>query len=578
MAELISGDSALQPIPAHIQVLAVAWLRWRMFVNSFGRTTTGKGKVSGLVLTVLLRLFLWPIFAIWVIGPVVGCGFLAWLAVAHHHPEDLASLLAGVVVAWQFLSINGIGMAASTSSFDPSSLVRFPLQFGRYLFLRTMLGLLTPSTVVGCLALFAAAIGIGIAALRLLLPALVVLAVYALMNIFFTRMLAAWLDRWLATRRAREIFGALMAVLILSVQLLNFGHPGAHSHGRGSSWILNLINGSNQFLRWLPPGYAAHAIGWTAHPLAALAQFAALIVWTALFLGIFAVRLHQQFLGELLSEGAARPSTVKSTAGSRRGSQPMAPSASASVLKANRTVFSPIIAACLRKEWIYLRGNANMIIGMLTPLLFVFILSKGLFTTHPSYFLPGALGYVLLGLLAPLYNIFGADGAGVQLYLLAPIRLRDVILAKNILSLTLIFAETAVAWVMVLLLANKPIPFATHIAAGFWIIFVIGANLSLGTLRSIQAPRKIALNQTRQMRAPTNRTSALLVVALLLGSILLQIPVTILCRHFHEPWLATVIFAPLAAASLMTYALLLRNSERLVLNYRDLFAEELCGV
>jgi ABC-2 type transport system permease protein len=578
MAELISGDSALRPIPARTQVVAVAWLRWRMFVNSFLRTKTGKGKMAGLLLTILLRLFIWPIFAVWVIGPVVGCGFLAWLAVSHHHPDHLASLLAGVVIAWQFLSINGLSISANSSSFDPSSLVRFPLPFGRYLFLRTMLGLLTPSTVVGCLALFAAAIGIGIADLGLLLPALVVLAVYALMNIFFTRMLAAWLDRWLATRRAREIFGALMAVLILSVQVVNFRHPGAHSHRGESSWILNLVNGSNEFLRWLPPGYAAHAIAWTAHPIAALAQFIALIAWTALFLAIFAVRLHKQFLGELLSEGAARPSPGTSTAASRRGAPPALPTASSTMLERNRTVFSPIVAACLRKEWIYLRGNANMIIGMLTPLFFVFILSKGLFATHPSYFLPGALGYVLLGLLAPLYNIFGADGAGVQLYLLAPIRLRDVILAKNILSLTLVFAETAVAWILVLLLANTPIPFATHIAAGFWIIFVIGANLSLGTLRSIQAPRKVALNQTRQMRAPTNRTSGLLVVALLLGSILLQIPVTMLCRHFHAPWLATVIFAPLAAAAVITYALLLRNSEQLVRNSRDLFAEELCGV
>lgn len=578
MAELSSADSTLRPIPARTQVLAVAWLRWRMFVNSFRRTNTGKGKLAGLVLVILLRVMIWPIFAIWVIGPVVGCGFLAWLAIAHHHPEHLASLLAAVVVAWQFLSINGLSMAASSSNFDPSSLVRFPLRFGRYLFLRTMLGLFTPSTIVGCLALFAAAIGIGIADIRLLLPALLVLAVYALMNIFFTRMLAAWLDRWLSTRRAREIFGALMAVVLLSFQLLNIHRPGRHSHGGESSWILNLINGSNHFLIWLPPGFAAHAIAWIASPFAASAQFVALIAWTALFLAIFAARLHKQFLGEYLSEGAARPSSARSTSGLTRSAQAASPTATTAGVEPSRTIFSPVVAACLRKEWIYLRGNANMIIGMLTPLFFVFILSKGLFAMHPSYILPGALGYVMLGLLAPLYNIFGADGAGVQLYLFAPIRLKDVILAKNILSLSLIFVETGLAWILVLLLASNPIPLATHIAAGFWIIFVIGANLSLGTLRSIQAPRKIVPGQTRQLRAPTNRTSGLLVVALLLGSLLLQIPVTMLCRHYREPWLATVIFAPLAAAAVITYALLLKNSEQLVLNYRDLFAEELCGV
>jgi hypothetical protein len=38
------------------------------------------------------------------------------------------------------------------------------------------------------------------------------------------------------------------------------------------------------------------------------------------------------------------------------------------------------------------------------------------------------------------------NGTGVQLYLLAPVRLRDVILAKNIASLTLLGVEAALAW------------------------------------------------------------------------------------------------------------------------------------
>ena len=580
MAELTaSGDRELRPIPAHTQLLAVAWLRWRMFVNSFRRTQTGRGKVAGLLLTILLRLIIWPIFAIWVIGPVVGCGILAWLAIAHHHPENLVSLLVGVIVAWQLLSINGLSVTANSSNFDPASLVRFPLPFGRYLVLRTLVGFLTPSTVVGSLALLAAAIGIGVADFRLFFPALVVLAVYALMNIFFTRMLAAWLERWLATRRVREVFGALMAVLVLSVQLLNFRHGAGHSRGTEDSLILNIVNGTNHFLDWFPPGFAAHAIVQIGHPLAAIAQFIALMGWTALFLATFAVRLHKQFLGELLSEGPVRSSVINSASAVARADRQSGSAAFARDTGTPRTFFSPVISACLRKEWIYLRGNANMIIGMLTPLFFVIILSRGVFASHPRYFLPGALGYVLLGLLAPLYNVFGADGAGVQLYLLAPIRLRDVILAKNILSLTLVFAETAVAWILVLTLAKDHIPLATNVAAAFWIIFVIGANLSLGTLRSIQAPRKFIPGQTRQIRAaPTNRTSGLLVVALLLGSIFLQVPVTLLCSHFGQPWLATVIFAPLAAAAIGSYVLLLRRADELVLNQRDLFAQELCGV
>jgi hypothetical protein len=79
-----------------------------------------------------------------------GCGVLAWLAIAHHRPETLPVLLGGVFLFWQFISINGMSIDAAISSFDPASLVRFPLPFSRYLVLRMLLGLLTPSTITGC--------------------------------------------------------------------------------------------------------------------------------------------------------------------------------------------------------------------------------------------------------------------------------------------------------------------------------------------------------------------------------------------------------------------------------------------
>ena len=75
------------------------------------------------------------------------------------------------------------------------------------------------------------------------------------------------------------------------------------------------------------------------------------------------------------------------------------------------------------------------------------------------------------------------------------------------------------------------------------------------------------LGRVRQPRGgtPTNRTSALLVLAVLFGSMLLQVPVAFLRRLFQEPWLAAWIFGPLAAAAVFAYALMLRNAERLIL-------------
>ena len=578
-----TASAPVRDIPATTQLVAIAWLRWRMFANGF-RRQAASGKTAGFILSILLRMFLWPILAFWVIGPAAGAGFLAWRAIAHHHPERLIPLLAGIAILWQFISVNGAGMAATLSTFDPASLLRFPLRFPRYLVLRLLLGLLTPSTMVGCLALFAAALGIAIADSSLAPAAFFVLAIYAALNIFFSRMIAVWMERWLSTRRAREIFTALMALVFVSFQLLNFHrplkfrHPTGHPSARANSW-LNFLSGTHPFLNWLPPGFATGAI-LPGHPLARLVQFAALLAWTALFLAAFAFRLHKQFLGEYISEGAPRTAAV--IAAPRTHPRPPTPTPAGvfdrQLATNNQQLLSPSVAACLRKEWVYLRGNSNQIIAMLTPLVFVFLFAKGMLARHPSYLLTGAIGYSMLGLLAALYNIFGADGAGVQLYLLAPVRLRDVILAKNIAGLALLGAEAVLAWCVVAAVATVPIPLSTQISTFLWVIFMLFANLTLGTLRSIQAPRKITLAQARRMRSPTaGKTSGLLVLAILFGSILLQVPVTLICRHFHNPWLAVVIFAPLAAIAVAAYALLLANVDRLILTHRDTFAQELCS-
>ena len=574
MAELDEAGK----IPASTQLLAIAWLRWRMFVNSLFRQTN-KRKTAGIVLAVLLRIIAWPIFAMWIIGPAFGSGFLAWTAIHGHHPQRLAPLLAGIAIGWQFVAVNGVSMAATLSTFDPASLLRFPLRFGRYLILRLLLGLLTPSTLVGCLALFGAFVGITVADAWLAPAAFVALATVEAMNLFFSRMVAAWLERWLSTRRTREIFGALMAMLIVSVQFVNIHRAPAHVHGQPSapngSWLWNFMHTSNAALNWLPPGFATQSIIGAGHPLLRLAEFAALLAWTAAFFAALAYRLEKQFLGEYLSEGAPRVTAAPTTP--RPQPQPIALPQTATANREPATSFlSPTVAACLRKEWIYLRGNSNQIIAMITPLIFVYILSRGILARHPSYLLSGAIGYAVVGLLAALYNSFGADGAGVQMYLLAPVRLRDVVLAKNIAGMTLLLVEAVLAWCLVQYIATSPIPLPAEIATAFWVVFLLFTNLTLGTLRSIQSPRKVALAQTRSLRTPpASRTSGLLILAIIAFSMLLQIPVTYLCHHFHNPWLAVVIFAPLAAVAVAAYAVLLSNADHLILTHRDSFAQEL---
>ncbi|HEV2618378.1 MAG TPA: hypothetical protein VGU23_00400, partial [Acidobacteriaceae bacterium] len=110
---------------------------------------------------------------------------------------------------------------------------------------------------------------------------------------------------------------------------------------------------------------------------------------------------------------------------------------------------------------------------------------------------------MLLTPLAMLYNTFGSDGAGVQLYLLAPVRLRDVVVAKNIASLGLLVTQAALAWAVVWAVATSPIPLPTIVSSALWIVFFLFLNLAVGTLRSIQSPRKaIVPGQAAKLRTP----------------------------------------------------------------------------
>ncbi|MGA2207771.1 MAG: hypothetical protein ABSG10_13675 [Terracidiphilus sp.] len=583
MAEIAARDTlsvSTRGIPAGTQLTAVAWLRWRMFVNNiFRRRPTGTHQAVGLAFAILLRLIVWPFLALMVVGPVAGSGFLAWIAIAEGHPQTIAPLLAGIAILWQFVSINGLNIAAAVSSFDPASLTRFPLRFGRYLVLRTLLGLLTSSTIVGCLALLAATVGISLAKPALALPAVIVLAVYALMNIFLTRMIGAWMERWLANRRFREIFGLLMALFAVGIQFLSFQRASMRIPGTPDNWFLRFLHGSGPYLHWLPPGFAANAILLAPQrPAVALAQFTGLLASTALFAAVFAIRLHRQFLGEHLSEGVSRRTRANTVTRGRALSRQPDALATQARLQPSRAAFPPVVGACLRKEWLMLRGNGAQVIKMFTPLIFVVVFSGGGFGQHSTYLLPGAIAYVLFGLLAGLYNIFGADGLGVQLYLLAPIRMRDVILAKNLMSLGLIAVEAGLAWAAVAMLTRTPIPLSLEISTALWTIFVIAVNLALGTLRSIQAPHRFVPSQVRQRSTPTNRTSGLLIFLVLFGSMILQVPVMYLSHSFHEPWLTAWVFGLLASAAIAADALLLRNADRFILAHRDVFAEILCKI
>ena len=91
--------------------------------------------------------------------------------------------------------------------------------------------------------------------------ATIVLLTFALVNIVLARMLFAWLERWLAQRRTREILGIFFFLFILSFQLIGPLIAAYEHRSIPKSRVLGekLTNAQ----RPLPPGLAAAAIAGT---------------------------------------------------------------------------------------------------------------------------------------------------------------------------------------------------------------------------------------------------------------------------------------------------------------------------
>src|ERR1022692_4955742 len=168
----------------------IAWLRWRIFVN----TLRGKGAVGELI----VRILSYPLLALIILGPSVGSGFAAWYFVSQHMEDFLAIPLWIIFFLWQFI---GVSTSATGPNFDLATLTRFPIRYRDYLLIRLSFGLFDPPTLAGIGCLIATTIGIAVAAPSMAPWAALLLFLYAVCNVLFSRMLYSWLERWLAQRR-----------------------------------------------------------------------------------------------------------------------------------------------------------------------------------------------------------------------------------------------------------------------------------------------------------------------------------------------------------------------------------------
>jgi ABC-2 type transport system permease protein len=553
MAGIETPPGTLQHLTSRQHFATIAWLRWRIFVN----TLRGKGAAGELVAKVLS----YPLLALMVLGPAGGAGFGSWYFVSKGEVRMLAIVYWIVFGLWQLIGMN---TSATGPSFDLGMLIRFPLRYRDYFLIRLSFGLLEPPTLAGIACLVASAIGIAIANVSLLPWAALLLAVYAACNVFFSRMIYSWLERWLAQRRARELVTGIFIGISIGVQFFaQYAERLSHS-SRNASHSPWMIAAAHILLavNWLlPPGLTAASIDHfqSGAPLIAVSALAGLLAYTAVFVLVLHLRLHAQFRGEDLSEAPAQSKPKTAVAKTRKATG--ASSEARAQAGGGLLAFLPAtVAACLIKEVRYLLRSGPKLYVLIMPVFIVFLFSvrsSGLeYSGVGGHRLKGMLfaygcAYMQLIFVALIYNSLGSDGAGVQFYFMAPLRMRDVMLAKNLLVFAIFAIEAVLIYICSAYIAT-PSPLDLTVSVLAWSLFAMLINMSVGNVRSILSPKGVdAMRVRSQNVSGLSSIISLTIVALLVG---MGIGTFSLCRMMNTGyWPAALIFTILAALGFIPY-------------------------
>ena len=540
---------------ARAQYGAMFAMRWRMFLN-------GLRSIHGI-------LDLGATGIAWLLYAVFGLGMGTGLAAAGYAMAQQGAWQRTPILFWA-ASVLWLMVPVIAASYQEQSsmgvLLRFPVRLGSYFTLYLISGFMDASTIVGSICCLGIWLGIRLARPDMAGPLAMVLVIFAGFNILMVRAVFAWIDRWLAQRRSREILGVVFIVLVLSAQLFN---PALYQHGRKDAAATAqqmreqvretrtrygpMLKTVDKVQQWLPPGSAARAVQESAagRPAAETAWLGMLGIWWLVTGGTLGLRLRAEYRGENLGWAPAR-------------SQSSAPERYWSLGG------SGACTAAVEKELRSMRRTLPYLFAAGVPLLLMLVIA-GLF--HPGasgqvfpYALPLCVAYALLGFTPLFYNSLGAEGAGIQLLFLSPTPMRTVMLAKNLLhgALYLVVGSAAVAlgcW----RLGAPPAPLLA--ALGAWLLFALPSSWIAGNILSLTMAYRV--NPGRLGQPPGSMANRLIAMLIQAATLALGAAVFSICWKLGEPWWAVPMLLLMAAAACLAWQRVLSNVDAMALDRRE---------
>lgn len=532
------------------QLRAVAALRWRLVLNSL-RSVRGRMNLVSRVLAGLLVTAAG-------LGGALALGATAWELTRTDKLEWLAAFFWIVFLFWQFFPVMA---TAFTQNIDTSALLRFPLTYKTYFLVRLAMGTLDIATALGLFWSVGLVIGISAAAPRLVPWAIASVLALVVFNVLLARAIFVWIEHWLSRRRSREIMGLLFFVLMIGFQFI--GPALEHYSRKPARQRFGYVAKLAPVQAVLPPGLSAIIVAAAEkgnHPQA-VGALALLLVFSGMAASLLHLRLRQQYRGEN-PEGNPPASVTLSDKAVRRGWK--------------LPFLSAPVSAVFEKEMRYFSRSGPMLFTMIMPLVVILLLWGGRksFLQHQSeFFFPIGAAYTLLVMTNVVYNSFGADGGGIQSFLMSPVSFRQIVFAKNLAQLAVLVVEVAILLLGVSLIYR--VPHLVFLALTFcWYLFAAPVNFGVGNLLSLYSPKKIDFVVFGRQRASETTIFASLgvqIVVMGVGALTIFIG-----YYYSNYWLGTLVLAVLAIPALAGYVILLRRIDAIVMTRREVLATELC--
>jgi hypothetical protein len=479
------------------QLRTLIWLKWRLFRNAM-RSRRAKinqaasilGSLAALVFAIVVALGLG--IATYAILSESGVAQLAQVRAASRSTAKLpeASFILFLIFAFLYMLWATLPLSiGGGSQFDPGRLLMYPISLKKLFAIDLVSELASLSSLFAVPAIFAMAIGAGLAT-GSLFKALVAAALAILLGIAFAKWLTTSIGSLLKRRRTR---GETLLAFIGAIA----GLSGAFI---GQLWPI-IIKHSEWFdvLRWTPPGAVATAMSDGLTPRGSSVYFLSLTVLAAytvvLIVATFWIA-QRSVLGAGEAKGRKKETETVQTEAYTGWSLPLV---------------SSDLSALIEKESRYALRNAQLKMLALMPLILLAVrfmnARRGIGRTgslapdsaeRVHHFMhygdpliaTGGVLYVFMIISGLACNAFAFDGAGLRTLILSPVQRRKILISKNVvISTVCLVFSTLLLIVNQIVFRDLTLPKITFVFLSF---LIFAAFMSVvGNWFSISFPRQM---------------------------------------------------------------------------------------